>query len=256
VNGSDALRARLAAGEPVIGTFAKLPGPDAAGVLAAAGFDFAVVDREHSQLSDGEARALVRDLRAAGLPALVRVPALDRGDANRLLEAGAAGLQLSTVRAAGEARRLVAALRYPPGGSRSISLTNPDARYGTLGLADYLAATDGPRAPLAVIQLETATTDDPVAEILAARPDAVFIGTTDLLVDAGLDVAIAAERGEAIADAATAAGIPWGGFAADAVAAARLAADGATYIVVASDVALLRGACAAAAAGAREAVGV
>ncbi len=256
MSGAGALRARLAAGQPVVGTFAKLPGPDAAGVLAGAGFDFAVVDREHSQLSDGEARALVRDLRAAGLPALVRMPALDRGEANRLLEAGAAGIQLSTVRAASQARGLVDAVRYPPAGSRSISLTNPDARYGALGLADYLTSANGAGAPLAVVQLETATTDDPIADVLAARPDAVFVGTTDLLVDTGLDAGAAAARGEAIAAAARAAGIAWGGFAADAGAASRMAADGATYIVVASDVALLRGAYATAAAAVREAVGV
>jgi hypothetical protein len=70
VTGSPTLRERLAAGETVVGTFAKLPGADAAELLAGAGFDFAIVDREHSQLSDGEARALVRTMRGAGLPAL------------------------------------------------------------------------------------------------------------------------------------------------------------------------------------------
>jgi 4-hydroxy-2-oxoheptanedioate aldolase len=250
VTGSPTLRDRLAGGETLVGTFAKLPGADAGELLAAAGFDFAIVDREHSQLADGEARALVRTLRAAGLPALVRVPGLDRGEVNRLLEAGAAGIQLSTVRSAGLAR----ALHYAPGGARSISLAHARAGYGRLGLADYLAASDGMGAPLAVTQIETATTDDPLAEILKAGADVAFIGSTDLLVDVGLDPARAAERSEAIVAAAGEAGIPWGGFAADAAAARKMAEQGARYVVVGSDLALLGAACRDAAAAVREAV--
>jgi 4-hydroxy-2-oxoheptanedioate aldolase len=248
------LRDRLAAGETLVGTFAKLPGADAAELLAGAGFDFAIVDREHSQLSDGEARAAVRTMGAAGLPALVRVPALDRGEANRLLEAGAAGIQLSTVRSAAQARALRGALHYAPEGSRSISLAHAQAAYGRMGLADYLAASDGARSPLAVVQLETATTDDPVADILKAGADVAFVGSTDLLVDVGLEPATAAERTEAIVAAAGEAGLPWGGFAADADAARRMAAQGARYVVVASDLALLGTACREAAAAVREAV--
>jgi 4-hydroxy-2-oxoheptanedioate aldolase len=254
VTGSPTLRERLAAGETLVGTFAKLPGADAAEVLAGAGFDFAIVDREHSQLSDGEARTLVRTMRAAGLPALVRVPALDRGEVNRLLEAGASGIQLSTVRSAGQARGLAQALRYPPAGARSISLAHAQAGYGKLGLADYLAQSDGVRAPLAIVQLETATTEDPAAEILKAGADVAFVGSTDLLVDVGLDTDAAAARTEAIVAAAADAGVPWGGFAADAAAARRMAEQGARYVVLGSDLALLGSASREAGAAVREAV--
>ena len=249
------LRERLAAGETLVGTFAKLAGPDPAGVLAGAGFDFAIVDREHSQLSDDDARTLVRAMRAAGLPALVRVPTLDRGEVNRLLEAGAAGIQLSTTRSAAQARGLRQAVRYAPGGARSISLAHAQAGYGALGLADYLAASDGSQAPLAVVQLETATTDDPPAEILSAGADVAFVGSTDLLVDVGLDADAASDRTAAIVAAAREAGVPWGGFAGDAAAAQRMAADGARYVVVSSDLALLGAACRQAALAAREGVG-
>jgi 4-hydroxy-2-oxoheptanedioate aldolase len=254
VTGSPTLRQRLAAGETLVGTFAKLCGPDPGEVLAGAGFDFAIVDREHSQLSDGEARALVRTMRSAGLPALVRVPTLDRGEVNRLLEAGAAGIQLSTVRSAAQARGLRQALRYPPGGARSISLAHAQAAYGRLGLADYLAESDGSRAPLAVAQLETASTDDPVSEILRAGADVAFVGSTDMLVDVGLDAAAASERTQAIVAAAGKAGLPWGGFAADADAARTMAGQGARYVVIGSDLALLSAACREAASAVREAV--
>ena len=247
------LRERLHAGDVLVGTFVKLAGADAAEVVAGAGFDFVIVDREHSQLSDGEARVAVRTIRALGVPVLVRVPAVDRGEINRLLEAGAAGIQLSTARSAAQVNALRMATRYPLDGERSISLAHTRAGYGALGLADYLAASDGAHPPLAVAQLETATTDDPLTAIVAAA-DVAFIGTTDLLVDLGLDAAAARERMDAIVAAATEVGRPWGGFAADAEAAAGMVGKGARYVVVGSDLALLRSACVATARAAREAV--
>ena len=82
-----------------------------------------------------------------------------------------------------------------------------------------------------------------------------FIGSTDLLVDVGLDAARAAERSEAIVVAAGGGGHPGGGFAADAGAAREMAEQGARYVVVGSDLALLGAACREAAAAVREAVG-
>lgn len=248
------LRRRLGEGETVVGTFAKLPGADAAGALAGCGFDFAIVDREHSQLTSGEAGQLVRDLRGHGLPALVRLPAVDRGEVNRMLEAGADGIQLSTVGSVDEVERLRSSMRYAPHGSRSISLSHAAAGYGATSLPDYLASQQGEGAPLAVLQIETMATGDGLATIAAAGADVLFVGTTDLLVDAGLDAAAAADRSAEIVQAAAGAGIPWGGFAADAAAASELAGRGARYLVVGSDLALLRSGCAACLASLRESV--
>jgi 2-keto-3-deoxy-L-rhamnonate aldolase RhmA len=69
-----------------------------------------------------------------------------------------------------------------------------------------------------------------------------------------VDAAAAAERTAGIVAAAAEAAVPWGGFAADAAAAGRLADEGARYIVVGSDLALLGAACRDAAGAVREAV--
>jgi 2-keto-3-deoxy-L-rhamnonate aldolase RhmA len=220
------------------GLFLKLPSTEVVDVVRAAGFDFAVADLEHSQLGEADARALVRHARAIGLPALVRIPEVDRGLVNRLLEAGAAGIQLSTVRRAAQVRELRAATCYAPAGTRSISLAHPQAGYGGIPLGDYLAAQAG-EPPLIVAQIETAATDDPLEEILAERPDAVFIGTTDLSVDLGLDPERVRARVEEVAAAAERAGIPLGAFGLDDPRVA--------YHLVSSDLALLRAAVADAA---------
>jgi 4-hydroxy-2-oxoheptanedioate aldolase len=74
-----ALRERLAAGHRLVGTFVKLGTPDVLELVAAAGFDLAVVDLEHSTLTEADAIALVRHADVCGLAALVRVPAAGRG---------------------------------------------------------------------------------------------------------------------------------------------------------------------------------
>jgi 4-hydroxy-2-oxoheptanedioate aldolase len=221
------------------GLFVKLASTEVIDVVAASGLDFAVVDLEHSQLAQADAQRLVAHARAVGLPALVRLPELDRGAVNRLLEAGAAGIQLSTVRRAAQVRELRAATRYAPEGTRSISLAHAMAGYGATALGDYLQAARDGGGPLVVAQIETADTDDPLAEILAAGPDVAFIGVTDLTVDLGLDRTRVAARVEEIAAAAQAAGVVLGAFG--------VADDRVRYELVSSDLALLRTAVAGAA---------
>jgi 4-hydroxy-2-oxoheptanedioate aldolase len=217
------------------GLFVKLCATEVLDIAARSGLDFVVVDLEHSQLSEADGLRLTRHAAASGLPALVRLPELDRGAVNRLLEAGARGIQLSTVRSAAQVRALRDATRYAPHGTRSVSLAHPGAAYGEIPLADYLKA-QAAAPPELVVQIETDTTDDPLDEILAAGADVAFVGTTDLSVDLGLDPARLRERVEAIAAAAEAAGVELGGFNLDD---ARV-----TYDVSGSDVALLRAAVA------------
>src|SRR5947207_2747876 len=107
-----------------VGTFVKLPALEAIDLCAAA-LDFCVVDYEHSQLAEGDVLRLVRHAAALQFPAVVRIPEVDRGLVNRLLEAGAAGLQLSSVRRVSEVRALRDAALYAPSGRRSISLAHP-----------------------------------------------------------------------------------------------------------------------------------
>ena len=147
---------------------------------------------------------------------------------NRLLEAGAAGIQLSSVRRVAEVRALRDLTRYAPAGTRSISLAHPAARYGAIPLREYI---EDMHPPLLVIQLETRETDDPLADICNAGADVVFLGVTDLLVDCGLDDEAARTRAAEIRAAADNAGVVLGGFGAD---------EGFRYSVVSSDVALLR----------------
>ena len=105
------LRARLRRGPALIGTFLKVPGTDALRTVAGAGFDLVIVDLEHSQLSEAQARELVAAADMLGVPSSVRIPEHDRGAVNRFLEAGADAIQLSSVRSAAQVEALMSDTR-------------------------------------------------------------------------------------------------------------------------------------------------
>lgn len=240
---STSFRRRVRSGDAVLGTFIKLPALEAIDLVADSGLDFAVVDLEHSQLDEAAASVLVRHGGALGLPVVVRLATVDAPLINRLLEAGAAGIQASSLRLASSVKDLVAATRYAPFGRRSLSTAQPAAGYGSRPLRAYLdeEAND---PPLLIGQIETATTDDPLTEIVGGGLDVVFLGTTDLSADLGapgaLDDPRVVERMKEVARAAPDSRTILGGFAANAAGYLDLGALGSTYTVIGSDVQALK----------------
>ncbi len=224
---------------PVVGTFVKLPRPEVIDVVALVGFDFIVCDYEHAQIDERDVLETVRAGRAAELPVLVRIPALDRGLINRVLEAGAAGIQLART-AAADAAELSTLMRYPPLGTRSISLTQPTAAYGTRPLVEYISWSND--EVLAVGQFETKDYDDYLEEAVAAL-DVAFIGPVDLSVDLGHPGDISAEPLQkaivAIEAAAARAQTPMGTFVNNREAANAALNRGYRYLVLSSDISML-----------------
>lgn len=241
------LREAMARG-PVVGTFLKLPRREVVDLLALAGYDFVICDFEHARIDEAEAREVLLAAAYHGLPVVVRVEDLSRGPINRLLELGAAGIQLPRTRGVADTETLVDLSRFPPVGSRSVGTAHLGAGYGRVPVAEYVADDD--RRPLLVGQFETRGVDDPVAEIVAGL-DVAFVGTVDLTVDHGaagdLDHPAVAARIAEIEAAAAASGVALGVFAAGEAQIRRFAAAGYRYIAVSGDLSML-------ATGARRAI--
>ncbi len=227
-----AFRERILAGDRVLGIVVAIPSDAVIDIVAGAGFDFAMVDLEHSQLAEGDALGLVRHGFALGFPTVPRLADVDRRLVNRLLEAGASGIQISTIRRVQQVEDLVAATCYAPEGRRSIALGHAVAGYGSIPLAEAAR----PEPPLLVGQIETAATEDPLGAIASAGLDVLFAGTVDLATDLRFDADLLAVRVAEVRHAATAAGIRFGAYA---PAPAGLA-EGARYGIVSSDLTLLR----------------
>lgn len=235
------LREKLNA-RAVVGTFVKLGRREVIDILAVAGLDFAICDLEHSQITEQEAGIMITAGRAGGLPVIVRVAHFDAGQINRLLEAGAAGIQLPQLQTKEQAFAFYSACKYPPEGSRSLSLAQPAAGYGSEPLTDYIQRSN--REGLMVGQLESKELERPL-DILIKNLDIVFIGSLDLTVDMGvpgrLDDPAVQQRLREIEKAAAMAQIHLGIYADTPTRAAEAAAAGYRMIALSSDLGALAG---------------
>jgi 4-hydroxy-2-oxoheptanedioate aldolase len=233
------LRNKLAS-QTAFGTFIKIARREIAEVIAAAGFHFAICDLEHSQITEQEASQVILAGIGCGLPTIVRVASLDPGLINRLLEAGAAGIQLPQVQTREQVTALRNAMKYPPEGSRSISLAQPAARYGAEPLTDYIRRAN--RELLMVGQLETRELELPLEDLIRGL-DVIFIGILDMTLDMGvpgrLDDPQIVERQREIENAARAARVHMGIYADSPSRAAHAAAAGYRYIALSSDLGAL-----------------
>ena len=106
------LKAALRRGERQIGCWLTLNSPTATEMLAGAGFDWLLIDMEHSALSEGEAVTHLRAARSGGsAETLVRIPWNEPVVIKRLLDSGARSLLVPYVESVEEAGRAVAATR-------------------------------------------------------------------------------------------------------------------------------------------------
>ena len=160
-----------------IGTWVMSASPIVAEAIGHAGFDWAVLDMEHTPL---DLMDLVHLLQAVGntpLVPLVRVPWNDTVSVKRVLDAGAHSLLFPFIQNADEARKAVAATRYPPEGVRGMAGMSRASRFGTL--PDFFKTANA--NVCAVLQLETPEAITRLEEI-AAVPGVggLFVGPGDL----------------------------------------------------------------------------
>jgi len=203
------LRSRLRE-EALVGLFVKLPGFEVIDCAKNAGFDFVVIDREHSALDERTVLDQIAYGRALGLPALVRLPEVDVPVIGRLLDAGAAGVQVSDVTKREQVDTLVAATRFPPEGERGVAPSVRAGHYGRVPVSEYVHAAPD---PLLVIQVERALNREELRALLAAPIDVCFIGAVDLSANMGSTGELTPDvRGRitAICDAAEEAGVAIG----------------------------------------------
>jgi 4-hydroxy-2-oxoheptanedioate aldolase len=172
----------LAASTPQIGLWMSLASPAATEIAAGAGFDWLLLDMEHSP---NELPDIAHHLRAAEggtAEPVVRVPWNEPVIVKRLLDIGARTLLFPFVQSADEARRAVAATRYPPHGIRGFAGTTRANRYGRV--ADY--AKRASEEICVLVQCETRKAVADIAAIAAiAGIDGIFIGPADLAADMG-----------------------------------------------------------------------
>ena len=232
----------IASGKPPVGTWLSSGSPSTAEALGCAGFDFLVVDTEHTPIDVPQMTEILRAIAGTPAQAIVRPPWNDMVMIKRLLDAGAQSLLLPFVQDEHEAKRAVASTRYPPAGVRGVAGTHRGSRFGTVPNYMKSAASE----ICVIVQIETLTAFAQI-EAIAAVPgvDSLFIGPSDLSASMGLlgDIGNPAvqEKLTAGAQACKRLGKPCGIIGFNPEMAKKFLGYGFSWVAVSSDLALMVG---------------
>ena len=175
-------RRDLINGKPLIGCWCSLASPITTEILGLAGFDWLLLDGEHAPndvLSFIPQLMALKDSRSAPV---VRPPWNDTVVIKRLLDAGFYNFLVPFIESADDARRAVAATRYPPAGVRGVSVAHRGNRYGAV--ADYQQVINDNIAVM--VQIESRAGMQAIDAICDVDGvDGIFVGPSDLAAALG-----------------------------------------------------------------------
>lgn len=146
--------------------------------MTLAGFDFLVLDMQHSEFTQSHFPSMLGAFRDEQRPwPIVRAAQNDYHLINWLFDQGVPGVLVPMVNSPELAKRAVDAAKFPPLGKRSFGPFRA-AKYGS-GLAGYMAVAD--QAAALIIQIESAGAVRDIDAILEVKGiDGVFMGPNDL----------------------------------------------------------------------------
>src|SRR5450755_3594021 len=187
------VKEKLKRGTPALGAWLSLPSVPAARIMARLGFDWLVVDMEHS----GQNPVLMADMVATIADAsnmspeqdacapMVRVPTNSVEWFKWALDAGAWGVVVPMVNTREEAQRAVEYAKYPPRGTRSIGGAFGPYGFGITDWPEYARAAND--ETLVIVQIESVPALQHLDDILSvAGIDIAFVGPNDLHAQLGL----------------------------------------------------------------------
>ena len=171
------LKQRIIEKELTIGSWLSLADTDVAEMMAKSGFDWLVIDQEHSSIGLREMSRLIQVIDLAGSVPLVRVGVNDPLHIKQALDSGAKGIIVPMVNSVDMAKTAVQAAHYPPKGTRGVGL------YRAQG---YGESFDSYRRNMAddiivVVQIEHYSAIDNIRAIMKVDGvDAFLVGPYDL----------------------------------------------------------------------------
>jgi 2-dehydro-3-deoxyglucarate aldolase len=171
------LKSKLARSELTIGSWITLGHPAIAEIMASAGFDWLVLDMEHSVLELGEVQTIIQVLDKQQCPAIVRLTSNHPDQIKRVMDAGATGVMVPMVKSAADAHAAIQSVYYPPRGQRGVGLARAQG-YGA-SFPEYQRWME--QNAIVVVMIEHVDAVNDIDAILSVPEiDAYIIGPYDL----------------------------------------------------------------------------
>ncbi|MFN0088447.1 MAG: HpcH/HpaI aldolase family protein [Blastocatellia bacterium] len=183
---TNAVKAKLRAGEAVFGCFVRYPEPALIEMLGYYGWDYLMFDGEHSTITPRDCENLCRAAELRNVSTFVRVTTNQQPVILRFLDTGAQGAMIPMINSVAEAEAAVRSVKYPPRGSRGLAGVRA-ADYGQIqpfSFPDYIVRAND--ETMIIAQIETAQAVEALPEIVKLPDiDVFFIGPTDLSTSLG-----------------------------------------------------------------------
>jgi len=166
-----------------IGTWLSLPNESVAEIFAKAGYDWVVIDLEHSSININQAEQLIRVIDLAGSKPFVRLSGHSSSQIKRVLDAGAKGILAPMVETQAQIDSIISACHYPPRGNRGMGLARAQG-YGEANAKSEYILTNSKNIEI-YAQIESVAGIANLDSILSQEIDGYFIGPYDLSASLG-----------------------------------------------------------------------
>ncbi|HEF0711350.1 TPA: HpcH/HpaI aldolase/citrate lyase family protein [Staphylococcus aureus] len=172
------LKEKLQRGETVYGLFNSIPHPLVIEMIAASGYDFVIIDTEHTAINDETLEHMIRAAETASITPVVRVTQSIERDIIKVLDMGARGIIVPHVESKARAEEIVKLSRYYPEGMRSLN-GGRMPRFGEMPLTDYMAEANNSIVVIAMIESQQG---------LNALDDIASVNGIDMIIEGAADL--------------------------------------------------------------------
>jgi len=232
-------RERLKTGKALLGPFVNLCHPAVMQIAGLAGFDFAIIDTEHGEISSDRALDMIRAAKLGGCSPVLRVYGNQPELIGKALDMGAEAVQIPMVCSKAQAQAAISAAKFSPEGSRGCNRFVHAARYSDMDKDEFFGKSNERTA--VIVQVEGEEGLNNIDEIMTVKGiDVLFIGPYDLSASLGIpgqvDHPRLIEAADKIIAAAKKAGVAVGFFADDIPTALKWKERGVQYLSFSADV--------------------
>ena len=233
------IKERLKNGENVIGTFIKSTDTTTVEILGLCGYDFIIVDNEHTIMNKETLTNILRVCDATDMMSMVRIREESEAQVRQALDTGAMGIMVPMTSTKEEVENVVKYAKYAPEGVRGYSASHRAAAYGFMDATEYAEMSN--RETLVSCYCETKAAVDNIDEMLTVPGlDIIFIGPFDLSQALGVTGnpghPIVQNAIDMVTKKARAAGKAVGTIASDPESAKALFNRGIQYVCMSSDI--------------------
>jgi 4-hydroxy-2-oxoheptanedioate aldolase len=178
------LKQKIANGQVVFGTFFKLNCASLVEMIGYAGFDFIIVDNEHSNFSYSEMENLIRAADGVKLHTIIRTPSGAEEHIAHALDSGASGIQIPGLTTVEQVKDAMPYTKYYPLGRRGMNFAQRAANFGYMDKNAYFKSAN--EDTLVVVHVENKEMVDQIEELCQVpEVDILFAGPGDLSQSVG-----------------------------------------------------------------------